>query len=231
MGCNQKPKESVMHVELVQPDTTIFFFDIKQYSRGELAHFIEKISLFEPSVIAIHAVFPLRKDFKEDSIFQQSIVHSGRVIFCARINDDETITHSNSWFLESALDEGVNSYLGDENMTVRQYQPLFQGRYEGMVSFPDKIAYHHNPLTLGIFEKFKVNEIVEVSYTKMLSDFQVLNIDSLSIKKIKGKIILLADLTPTEFNEQIPDKNGNLIKAPSILITANIVLARLNALR
>lgn len=226
IGCTQKTNESVLQ-EHVQLDTTIYLFDIKQFSRQELSMYIEKINALEPSVIGINVSLPLPKDHKGDSAFQQSIVHSGRVVLCATIKDDNDIVHSNPCFLQSALDEGVISYLIDEDGAIRSYQPLFDGKHKQMSSFPDMIAYHYDPRTLSKFEKFEIDEIIPVQYIKQLGNFKILNADSIASYKLKGKIVIFDDLTPSEFKRTIPDAEGKLRKVPSAVITANVILNRI----
>lgn len=230
IACSSKTDQSKDIV--LAKDTTIFLFDIKQYSRSELATFIERINEFEPSVIAIHAVFPSQKSFREDSAFQQAIVHSGRVVLCTNINnDDQIMVHSIPFFVQSALDEGVNSVVIDEDGGARKYRPLYQGRDEGLISFPDKIAYHYNPHVIDDFERFRINESIPINYAKTLNDFHVLDIGSLSSYKIRGKIVLLTDISTTGVHELIPNAEGNLMSVPAGLIIANIVLRRLNSIK
>lgn len=210
-------------------DSTVVFFDIGNYSRKELSQFIDLINKFEPGIIALSLQFDSLKKREDDSLLIRSIENAGKVILSAEIgNDDSSIRKSHQAFSKYAMAEGVLSYLVGKDGLTDEYIPLFEDSQGQMLSFPEEIVFNFEPSTLKSFDRLRVNKTVRINYVKGFGDFFILDEKELEPKLIKGKIVVFGYLGVDGFVYSIPSANGGRVKAPSALVTANIILNRLS---
>jgi CHASE2 domain-containing sensor protein len=210
------------------PDSLIVLFNIKNYNRSQLSYFIEEINKYNPSVIGLNFLLDGQKEPQSDSLLASAIGSSKRIILASIIHSDSIVQEPPSIFTQKAAITGTLSYLTDENDIVTSYTPLFENNDGQKVSFPSSLAFYYDASIGGKeFRHFRVNEQVDILYTKTLDQFIILDETNFSEKLIKDKIVIFGYLGPD--SESLVETPMDVIlkkdsKTYLTVITANIVL-------
>lgn len=212
-------------------DTTIVFFNIKYHDRNALSKFIMEINDLNPKVIGLDFFLDSLKDSSVDSMLASNIRDSKKVILAARINyETNLIEGSHPFFTQHAKGEGLISYLIDENNKITDYIPLYQDSKRQMISFPNDLAFAFKVTPNNRITNFTINKPQRIEITKGIEYFEILDKNSISSDNVKDKIVIFSAL---DYNEDFKGEftvelNGNEVKLPSAIITANIILEILN---
>lgn len=227
LGCQKRNSDE--HLEL--KDSTVVFFDIRNYGRNELGKYIKEINDLNPKVIGLDFFLDSLKDSTVDSILAMNIMDSRRIILAARINPTTNqIEGSHSFFTQHAKGEALISYLVDENSQINEYIPLYQDSKRQMTSFPNDLAFAFKVTPNNRITNFTINEPIEIKISKGIESFKILDDTNLILNDVQNKIVLFS---PLDFEEGYTDQytvklNGKDVKLPTAVITANIILSILN---
>ena len=220
-------------------DPRIVIVNIGHADREELAMIIEKTRSMGPKVIALDALFYGERDFKKDSLLNESFAKTPSLVAAHKLvlsgEEGDTISLDGNHF-KSAHHYGNVNFFNDELTTTRTFEPWVSD-YSGniypffsseVVRLYDSSKYKHLMQKKG---KVLINYLrtpknyLVVDYQKLLFD------NSVDDTVFRNKIVLLGYISDnpydiedkkfTPLNEKIagktlPDMNG-------IVVHANII--------
>lgn len=211
--------------DVMQRDSLIVLFDIKDYSREKIADCLRVLAKQKPKVVALDLIMPDEGVPSIDSSLATAIADIDKIILLASI-EESGIVSSNKIFTSKADYEGASSILIDDDNEIKAYLPLYQ-RERQMLNFAEQIAFCFKPEIINPrFLSFRVNEPETITFLRKPGEFYEFDILYADNAEVHNKIVILGDLRPSESSYLI-DVNGEEFKTNSSVIYANIVLNRL----
>lgn len=189
-------------------DQDIILVNVGDGDREYIANVINEINKLQPAVIGIDIMFMQRKNTRKDSILSQSI-ESSPVVLAVKAPRVGAVEFSDALFSNRAMNNSSISAVVEETITNKFFPIMKLFNY-----YPIKDAYHGTLEHFGVtiakkFDSLQTSRFLQhvvphqsypIEYTRLGSgfnsyDYQDLNFDP---EKIKGKIVLLGYLGPTE---------------------------------
>lgn len=226
--CTACTKNSNREVQIndkngINVDSRIVLFDVKNYTRKELAQVLDKLRLKNPKVVGIDVRFESLNDNAFDTLLAESIGKLNNVLLSKYTSDDMEL-ESNIFFTRRVVGQGAITYLADDQGVLSAYVPLIQNRYGQSLSFPSWIAYQFGRREL--FASLIVNEQSPILIDKGISDFLILTESIIDDIDLKDKIVLFGSLgNANDLNEvsYTVKLNNEVINMPSIVVSANVI--------
>lgn len=205
-------------------DPSIFFFNINGYNRTEISEHIHKIDSFGPRLICLSSLFEFGMDHDGDFLLAQAIKNSKKVILAAYINPQTgQINRSHAEFIKHAKNEGVISFLlDDEDLTV-SHIPLYQDSLMQMMSYANVIAFNYLITENNRITRFDVNREEKIEFSKGLNDFFMLDESQVYSTLVKDKIALLGNFGPEQMDTYFIKVRGIRMSVPLDVVNANVI--------
>jgi len=180
-------------------DSTILIIDISKYSRKEIAVLIQSACKYRPRVLAINLLFDSLSDVKTDSVLKTSLKNC-KTILSASIRNSE-IHRSVEVFTANSTNEGVLSYVIDDNDMISNYIPLYEDDKMQMLSFPDIIAIEYLGADKFDISDYVINKVEKIDFDSEKKSFISLDSGGLTSNLIEDKIIIMDDFSVRGTNE------------------------------
>jgi hypothetical protein len=180
-------------------DSTILIFDVRKYSRKEIAVLIQSACNYRPRIIAINLLFDSLSDAKTDSSLTTSL-KSCKTILSANIENNE-IHRSADLFTMNSANEGVLSYIIDDHDMITEYIPLYEDEKMQLMSFPDIIAIEYLGADEFEISDYVINKIEKIDFNSERKSFIYLDSVGLASHLIEDRIIIMDDFSTREKNK------------------------------
>lgn len=227
-------------------DSNIVVINIGHSNREGIAHIINKVASYEPTVMGLDALFSGPREPFEDSLLSDAIRRNKNLVLATKYQTDSTgklIAGENFFSNISSLNGYVNfPYSSDDWQSIRTYYPFKKDEKDHnliLPSFTSVLVKEYDSLKFLEIEK-NIDKKITINYTRKVTakkkQYQVIEpenllTDQVDTSAIRGKIALLAyvnidpndieDKKFTPMNEKYagkstPDMNG-------IFVHANII--------
>jgi len=224
-GCGMKQQERLKTGD--QTIKEIILVNGGTSDRCQMGELVQSISKCKPKVIGVNFLFVGEKGGKCDSILQQAIIDSEKVVLAEGMENGNHI-ESSDLFSSSAMLTGITGLAQNNNGIIESYVRVTDDRGKWVFSFPFHLALQ--------YEKNRASELVAKSPSKpypiiasySLGDFKTIN-DVTTISKncseIEGKIVLIGYLGPGDedvFKARITKNSSG--KVFGTVILANVIV-------
>ena len=191
----------------------VILFNIGNQDREMLAYQIQEILQYNPAVVGVNTLFHGKKDPRQDSILKSVIANDNRIVtatFIHSMENEVEMDQSDSYF--EVQTQGFSNLVGEENSTVRLFNPEIKHGDNVYHSFAVEVFKKYNP---DATEKFlnRDNEDEVIQYQGHLEsfiafdDYEIFD-PSQDWSILEGKIVLLGYLgTPMGSVYEIEDKH------------------------
>lgn len=227
-------------------DSNIVVINIGHSNREGIAHIINKVASYEPTVMGLDALFSGPREPFEDSLLSDAIRRNKNLVLATKYQTDsigKLIAGENFFSNISSLNGYVNfPYSSDDWESIRTYYPFKKDEKDHnliLPSFTSVLVKEYDSLKFLEIEK-NIDKKITINYTRKVTakkkQYQVIEpenllTDQVDTAAIRGKIALLAyvnidpndieDKKFTPMNEKYagkstPDMNG-------IFVHANII--------
>lgn len=191
----------------------VILFNIGNQDREMLALQIDEILKYNPAVVGVNTLFHGRKEPAQDSLLKSVISSSDKIVtatFITSMEDEFNMDQSDPFF--EVRNEGFSNLVGEENATVRLFNPEIKTREKTYHSFALEIFKKYKPQAAAEFLS-RDNEDEVIHYQGHLESF--IAFDDYEIfdptqdwSILEGKIVLLGYLgTPMGSKYEIEDKH------------------------
>jgi hypothetical protein len=211
----------------VPSDSSIVFVDIHSLSRKEIAECLLKINTLKPKVVGLNVIFETPGDPVSDSLLARAISRTDNIVLLADVDSvSEQVVSSHRIFTAVAEHEGFTSFLVEPDNNVKEYMPLYQSNRQ-ILSFSEELSFSYRPdLIKGRFLTMRVNKIEQIEWLKTPSEFPVFDCDNLTESSIRGRIVILGNLSPTE-DLYVVSIKGKEYRTNSTFIVGSIAAAKI----
>lgn len=209
--------------------------------RISIAAQIKLIENYKPSVLAIDAVFPIRKDPLADSSLLDAIKEKDNLVFASLIDTADHSSQSlhvqeNFFDTLSNYKSGYINFSGDQFSVIRNYPPFLLLKGKQQFSFSSRVAQLYAPEKFNELKNRAIEQEI-INYTGNLERYTCITKEELTefsknnelLSLLKNKIVILgyfvkypplvlSDLHFSPLNEQFagksfPDMYGIVIHA------------------
>jgi CHASE2 domain-containing sensor protein len=191
----------------------VILFNIGNQDREMLAYQIQEILQYNPAVVGVNTLFHGKKDPLQDSILKSVIANDNRIVTATYIQSMENnFEMDQSDYFFEVKNQGFSNLVGEENATVRLFNPEIKDGENVYHSFAVEIFKKYDPKAANQFLN-RNNEDEVIQYQGHLEsfiafdDYEIFD-PSQDWSILEGKIILLGYLgTPLGSEYEIEDKH------------------------
>ena len=152
-------------------DPDIVLVNIERGDRAFIGKLLLKLDSLNPVVIGIDAIFQGRKRQGQDSILIEAFEKIKNDILVCSVKQDGLVTGSDTVFTTLVQDQG-NLYYEERLGLITTITPLQKINDTVHGSFAFKIIKYWKP---DFASQIKVNEKIDIKYTRTLENFYLLN--------------------------------------------------------
>jgi CHASE2 domain-containing sensor protein len=201
--------------------------------RCEVGEMIDLISQSEPKAIGINFLYIDQRTDRCDTILNEAISNSGKVILVEGFEEGKHVT-SNESFLNVAMLSGPTGLSQDEDEVTDAYYRLIDHRGKWEYSFPFHLALQYDPTRDSELAAKSSPRDYPIRFYYATEDFKV--IDGLkgvqdNQEIFKDKIVIIGSMgqaVDNIFKTPVTEKSSD--KSFGTVIIANVVLDILNDL-
>jgi hypothetical protein len=210
---------SVVACDTDQQGSEVVVIDLNKADRADLAEAIKRLAAYQPRVIAINALFLELHNNEIDTILRDAIASNDNVILISSI-EDESLTRTDTFFRNSAKDDGVVAFGVDDNDIINSYPPFIN--FEGQVlwSFPMSIIAAYD-IELGerLLGELHSGSFYSIDFDTRIDTLAHLGaINQHNLSRLKNKIVLFGDLQSPD--DTFLTDNGDM---PTTIIIGHIL--------
>ncbi len=236
--------------EAPRVDTNVVLVNIGNLSRSEIAEQIRIINQYNPKVVAIDAIFQMKKDHHSDSLLADAMSQCSNLVLVSKLENFNNTTNNYDTSLKSIDIFNTNAASGYANFpsdqmsfrTVREFKPVSKVNGKVIPAFVVKTVELYDQSAYKFLLDRK-HEIEKINYSGNYNRYFYLDANQVLSKEIdlnfiKDKIVLIGfmgasltektfeDIYFTPLNERyagktFPDMYG-------VVIHANIISMILN---